>query len=92
MNTHAIAPSAPIDTRAPARARPDRAEEKRAPPAAQVRAPASPLQLTIELDKASARFVQMLIAENVVVRRYPDETQLAFSRGIRAYEEAKGRV
>jgi hypothetical protein len=47
------------------------------------------LELTIVFDRASARFVQTLAADDTVLRRYPNETQLAFSRGICAYEKAR---
>lgn len=46
--------------------------------------------LVIELDQASQRFVQTLIDEGArtVLRRYPNEEQLAFSRGVNAYVSA----
>ncbi len=52
----------------------------------------APRRLRIELDYASERFVQTLMAADTVLRRYPNETQLAFSRGVRAYEEARMRA
>lgn len=47
-------------------------------------------ELTIEFDEASERFVQTLVdpANQSVLRRYPAENQLAFSRGINAYMTA----
>ena len=41
----------------------------------------------VELDEASGRFVQELVdpASNEILRAFPDESQLAFSRGVRAY-------
>ena len=49
-------------------------------------------RLVIELDAAAARFVQMRIGDDdLVVRRYPDERQLAFSRGVNAYLAAVTR-
>jgi hypothetical protein len=52
-----------------------------------------PAQLVIELDAAAERFVQTLVAAGgqTVLRRYPDENQLAFSRGINAYMAAIAR-
>ena len=50
----------------------------------------APSKLVIELDQAAQRFVQTLLddAAHVVLRRYPDEEQLAFSRGVNAYVRA----
>ncbi|PZO51178.1 MAG: hypothetical protein DCF16_11560 [Alphaproteobacteria bacterium] len=44
-------------------------------------------KLVIEFDDAADRFVHTLVepGDNKVVRRFPDETQLAFSRGVNAY-------
>jgi hypothetical protein len=51
-----------------------------------------PPRLVIELDQAAERFVQTLLnGAGETVRRYPDETQLAFSRGISAYMAAIAR-
>lgn len=66
------------------------------PPAAWA-APQPPLtapKLVISLDEASQRFVQMLLAPDsaAVLRQYPDETQLAFSRGVSAYVQATRRA
>jgi hypothetical protein len=46
-----------------------------------------PPRVVIELDQAAERFVQTLFdgMSDTVLRRYPDEGQLAFSRGINAY-------
>jgi hypothetical protein len=53
-----------------------------------------PPRVVIELDEAAERFVQTLLdgAGETVLRRYPDEAQLAFSRGINAYLAALARV
>jgi hypothetical protein len=59
--------------------------------AASAHAPLSS-RLIIEIDAAAGRFVQTLIGEDQrVVRRYPDEGQLAFSRGVNAYLAAMMR-
>ena len=52
-----------------------------------------PPRLVIELDQAAERFVQTLVdnAGDTVLRRYPDEAQLAFSRGVNAYMAAIAR-
>jgi hypothetical protein len=48
-----------------------------------------PARLVIELDAAAERFVQTLVSgAGDTVRRYPDEAQLAFSRGVNAYMAA----
>ena len=50
----------------------------------------APSKLVIEFDQASQRFVQTLLddAAHEILRRYPDEAQLAFSRGVNAYVRA----
>ena len=50
----------------------------------------APSKLVIEFDQASQRFVQTLLddAAPEILRRYPDEAQLAFSRGVNAYVRA----
>jgi hypothetical protein len=50
-------------------------------------------RLVIEFDPAAERFIQTLLdsANDTVLRRYPDEGQLAFSRGIKAYITALAR-
>jgi hypothetical protein len=52
-----------------------------------------PARLVIELDAVAERFVQTLVdgAGETVLRRYPDEAQLAFSRGVNAYLAALAR-
>ena len=47
-------------------------------------------RLVIELDEGSARFVQSLVdpVNQSVLRRFPNESQLAFSRGVNAYIQA----
>jgi hypothetical protein len=52
-----------------------------------------PARLVIELDSTAERFVQTLVdgAGDTVLRRYPDEAQLAFSRGVNAYMAAMAR-
>jgi hypothetical protein len=47
-------------------------------------------KLTIEFDAAAERFVQTLIdpTNQSVLRRFPAENQLAFSRGVNAYMAA----
>ena len=50
----------------------------------------APSKLVIEFDQASQRFVQTLLDDvaHEILRRYPDEGQLAFSRGVNAYVRA----
>lgn len=52
--------------------------------------PLVPPRLYIELDEASDRFVQTVIdaTNETVLRRFPDEGRLAFSRGVNAYVRA----
>jgi hypothetical protein len=48
-----------------------------------------PGQLLIEVDRASGRFVHtMKDASEEVLWRYPNDTQLAFSRAVTAYVQA----
>jgi hypothetical protein len=53
----------------------------------------APARLVIELDAAAERFVQTLVdgVSDTVLRRYPNEGQLAFSRGVNAYLAAMAR-
>jgi hypothetical protein len=67
------------------------AEHAAAAPAAPApRLPLLTAEVQIELDKASGRFVQTLVESEskAVLRRYPDDAQLAFSRGVNAYVQA----
>ena len=72
-----------------AASQPKRAMPAAAPPQALV-AP----WLLIELDEASDRFVQTLVdpSNQAVLRRFPNEGQLAFSRGVNAYVKALGQT
>lgn len=47
----------------------------------------APARLLIELDLASARFVQTMVdpSNDRVLRKFPTDGQIAFSRGIAAY-------
>ena len=47
----------------------------------------APAKLSVEIDAAAGRFVNILSDVNTgqVVRQYPSDAQLAFSRAIRAY-------
>ena len=49
-----------------------------------------PGKLLVEVDRAAGRFVNTLLdsSTNEVLRRYPSEGQLAFSRGVAAYMQA----
>lgn len=49
-----------------------------------------PGELLVQIDVEAGRFVQTLrdAATNEVVWRYPNEAQLAFSRGVNAYKRA----
>jgi hypothetical protein len=56
--------------------------------------PPIPPRLYIELDEAADRFVQTVVdpANETVLRRFPEEGRLAFSRGVNAYVHAmRGR-
>ena len=50
----------------------------------------APSKLVIEFDQDSQRFVQTLLDDvaRTILRSYPDEGQLAFSRGVHAYVRA----
>lgn len=50
----------------------------------------TPARLTIEIDREAGRFVNTLVDPNsdVVLRRYPSERQLAYSRAVNAYMRA----
>ena len=70
------------------------ARKRRDDAAAEQRARERPLivgHLRIELDEEAGRFVQTLTdpATNEILRRFPHESQLAFSSAIRAYEMAR---
>lgn len=85
--TAGVSPTANSDgaTKADARA-PGPATLLTAKPPGQLLAP----KLTIEFDDAAGRFVQTLIdpTNQSVLRRFPAEYQLAFSRGVNAYMAA----
>lgn len=49
-----------------------------------------PPRMVIALDQTAARFVQTLIEGDTVLRQFPAENQLAFSRAINAYRRAAG--
>lgn len=72
--------------------RPSAPPETEAARASAVNAPAT-TKVVIELDHAAARFVQKLFdaSNEAVLRQYPNDTQLAFSRGVTAYLEALAR-
>ena len=68
-----------------------------APAAASAQAPQILLlrsELTIEFDNAAERFVQTFTdpISQSVLRRFPAENQLAFSRGVNAYMAAVSRA
>ena len=85
------APVTPPAHSRPSGARGTQASDERA---AQRDASNPPPKLTIELDTASRRFVQTLFdgGSEEVLRRYPDEGQIAFSRGVNAYVRALQRA
>ena len=63
-------------------------------PAAPPAAPANDVsgrKLSVELDKDAGRFVQVVTDETTseTVRRYPSESQLAYSRAVMAYLRAQ---
>jgi hypothetical protein len=67
------------------------------PVAISTAAPPGPLftpRLRIEFDVAAERFVQTLVdpTSQSVLRRFPAENQLAFSRGVNAYMAALQRA
>ena len=65
-------------------------------PAATTAPPRSLLapRLFIELDKAADRFVHKVVdrESDAVLRRFPSEGQIAFSRGVNAYVQALRRA
>jgi hypothetical protein len=83
---HFFRTTAPVAEQAPAPASARRPTTSAAPAQGPLMAP----QLLIEFDEASERFVQILIdpVNKTILRRFPDETQLAFSRGVAAYVRA----
>jgi hypothetical protein len=66
------------------------ANERRAEDIAQASAELTPDQLVVEIDQAAGRFVSTLIDSQTKeeVWRYPSETQLAYSRAVKAYLRA----
>lgn len=54
---------------------------------AEVQNKLEPAKLSVQIDAAAGRFVNILADVNTgqVVRQYPSDAQLAFSRAIRAY-------
>jgi uncharacterized FlaG/YvyC family protein len=48
--------------------------------------------LLVEVDVAAGRFVQTILNRETkeLLRQFPSEAQLAFSRGVRAYMRAAG--
>lgn len=94
----AITPSQPVleapnaTKVAPPETGPAAKAEKR--PAEQVAAPANDVsahKLSVELDRDAGRFVQVITDETTseTVRRYPSESQLAYSRAVMAYLRAQ---
>jgi hypothetical protein len=63
------------------------AERHQAQHAAAVRSELTPDNLQVRLDENAQRFVQTLTDANTAetVRRYPSESQLAYSRAVMAY-------
>jgi hypothetical protein len=59
--------------------------------AAMLRAEIAPDKLQVSLDAHAARFVQTLTDANTaeMLRRYPSESQLAYSRAVMAYLRAQ---
>jgi hypothetical protein len=57
---------------------------------AEMKSDLAPAELLIELDKAAGRFVNTLVDSGTqeVILRYPNETQLAYSRAVSAYQRA----
>lgn len=66
------------------------AERRLAEHAAQMRASMMPDKLLVRLDENAGRFVQTLTdsATQDLLRKYPSEGQLAFSRAVQAYMRA----
>ncbi|MBY0563450.1 MAG: hypothetical protein K2P58_04605 [Hyphomonadaceae bacterium] len=75
---------------APVAPPPPQAQADREPtqPSPSVAAPQS--RLHVELDREAGRFVQTLtdLTTDQIVRRYPSEAQLAYSRAVMAYMRA----
>lgn len=74
----------------------DDASAQKPAPAPQKSEPPPPVQLIasemlIQVDKASGRFVSTVIDPDTqeILRQYPSETQLAYSRAVRAYLAAQ---
>jgi hypothetical protein len=67
------------------------AEQRVAEHASMLRADLAPGKLTVQLDDKAGRFVQILSDANTAetLRRYPSESQLAYSRAIMAYLRAQ---
>jgi hypothetical protein len=67
------------------------AEQRIAEHAAMLRADLAPDKLRVSLDPNAGRFVQTLTDVNTaeMLRRYPSEAQLAYSRAVMAYLRAQ---
>lgn len=67
------------------------AERRMAEHQAMLRADLTPDKLRVSLDPNAGRFVQTLTDANTaeMVRRYPSESQLAYSRAVMAYLRAQ---
>lgn len=105
MPPPAVAYGPPAPTRTPAptgfgakvvsTARPERAPEEPAEvPKERAVAASAPLvsaEVRIEMDKAAGRMVQTFVDSGTgeVLRQFPGETQLAFSRALAAFERAR---
>jgi hypothetical protein len=63
-------------------------------PAASPPAPAFAVKLNIQFDSAAQRYVQTILDQNDgdIVSRYPSTSQLAFSAGANAYQQALWRA
>jgi len=63
------------------------AEQRLAEHKAMLRRELEPAKLLVRLDASAGRFVQTLTDSNTaeMVRRYPSEAQLAYSRAVMAY-------
>jgi uncharacterized FlaG/YvyC family protein len=90
----AITPSQPVlnapraaKTATPAAGSAKKAERRAAEPVMAAANDATSHKLSIELDKDAGRFVQVITDEltSETVRRYPSESQLAYSRAVMAY-------
>lgn len=66
------------------------AERRMAEHAAMLRADLAPDKVQVQLDPSAGRFVQTLTDVNTaeMLRRYPSESQLAYSRAVMAYLRA----